>query len=59
MQFARGCAVSAAPLYDAKAASDPQLQSITFVEFSPGNFVRTHHSLENAVAVFGSDSEHR
>ena len=44
-------------LYDAKAASDPQLQSITFVEFSPGNFVRTHHSLENAVAVFGGDSE--
>ena len=44
-------------LYDAQAASDPQLRSITFVEFSPGNFVRMHHSLENAVAALGSDSE--
>ena len=44
-------------LHDAQAASDPRLQSITFVEFSPGNFVRMHHSLKNAVAVFGNDSE--
>src|SRR6266480_1838922 len=44
-------------LYDAQGASDLQLQSVTFVEFSPGNFVRMHYSLENAVDVFGNDSE--
>jgi pimeloyl-ACP methyl ester carboxylesterase len=44
-------------LHDALAASDPRLQRITFVEFSPGNFVRMHHSLEKAVVTFGKDSE--
>jgi CHAT domain len=44
-------------LRDAHIASDPPLRSITFVEFSPGNFVRLHHSLENAVVAFGKDSE--
>lgn len=44
-------------LYDAQAASDPRLQSITFVEFSAGNFVRIHHCIKNAVAVFENDSE--
>jgi CHAT domain len=44
-------------LHDARAASDARLQSITFVEFSGGNFVRMHHSLEKAVVSFGKDSE--
>lgn len=44
-------------LHDAQAASDPRLQSITFVEFSAGNFVRIHHSIKKAVAVFENDSE--
>jgi pimeloyl-ACP methyl ester carboxylesterase len=44
-------------LHDAQAASDARLQSLTFVEFSPGNFVRIHHSLKNAVVAFGKDSE--
>lgn len=44
-------------LHDAEAASDAPLQSITFVEFSPGNFVRIHHSLKNAVVAFATDSE--
>jgi pimeloyl-ACP methyl ester carboxylesterase len=44
-------------LHDAQAASDAPLQSISFVEFSPGNFVRIHHSLKNAVVAFGKDSE--
>ena len=44
-------------LHDAHAASDARLQSITFVEFSAGNFVRMHHSLEKAVVAFGKDSE--
>ena len=44
-------------LHDAQAASDPRLQRITFVEFSPGNFVRIHHSIKKALAVFESDSE--
>jgi pimeloyl-ACP methyl ester carboxylesterase len=44
-------------LHDAQAASDPRLQSITFVEFSAGNFVRTHHCIKKAVAVFENDSE--
>ncbi len=44
-------------LHDAQAASDARLQSITFVELSPGNFVRMHHSLEKAVVTFGKDSE--
>jgi pimeloyl-ACP methyl ester carboxylesterase len=44
-------------LHDAQAASDPRLQSITFVEFSPGNFVRIHHCIKKAVAVFENDSE--
>jgi pimeloyl-ACP methyl ester carboxylesterase len=44
-------------LHDAQAAFDVPLQSITFVEFSPGNFVRIHHSLKNAVVAFEKDSE--
>jgi hypothetical protein len=44
-------------LHDAQAASDAALQNITFVEFSPGNFVRMHHSLQKAVVAFGKDSE--
>jgi pimeloyl-ACP methyl ester carboxylesterase len=44
-------------LHDAQAASDPRLQSITFVEFSPGNVVRIHNSIKKAVAVFENDSE--
>src|SRR5207244_8982948 len=44
-------------LHDAQAASDAPLQNITFVEFSPGNFVRMHHSLQKAVVAFGKDSE--
>jgi pimeloyl-ACP methyl ester carboxylesterase len=44
-------------LHDAQAASDARLQRITFVELSPGNFVRMHHSLEKAVVAFGKDFE--
>ena len=44
-------------LYDARVARDPQLRSITFVQSSPGNFVRMHNSLVHAVKEFGGDSE--
>ncbi|PYJ71751.1 MAG: hypothetical protein DME76_00820 [Verrucomicrobia bacterium] len=44
-------------LHDAHAASQPRLRSITFVELSPGNFVRVHHALEEAVKTFGNDPE--
>ena len=44
-------------LHDAQSASDPRLQSITFVEFSPGNFVRIHRCIEKAVGFFANDPE--
>jgi pimeloyl-ACP methyl ester carboxylesterase len=44
-------------LYDARVASDRQLQRITFVEFSPGNFVRLHNAVKQAVDSFGKDPE--
>lgn len=44
-------------LHDARVSAEPRLESIAFVEFSAGNFVRLHRALQSAVAVFAKDPE--
>ena len=44
-------------LHDAESAGHPRLQSITFVEYAAGNFVRLHNALEKAKANFSADAE--
>ena len=44
-------------LCDAAASGDPQLRTITFVEYSPANFLRIHNALEAARRAFSNDQE--
>ena len=44
-------------LWDAAAAGDPQLHTITFVEYSPANFLRIHNALAAAAHAFANDPE--
>ena len=44
-------------LYDAQSHSEPQIRSVTFVEFNEANLVRLHSALQNAVETFANDSE--
>jgi pimeloyl-ACP methyl ester carboxylesterase len=42
-------------LYDAQDADEPTLRRVTFVEFSPGQFVRLHRALTAQLADFTGD----
>ena len=44
-------------LFDAAAAGDPQLRTITFVEHSADNFLRLHSALTAAQKSFASEAE--
>jgi pimeloyl-ACP methyl ester carboxylesterase len=44
-------------LFDAAAAGDPQLHTITFVEYSAANFLRLHYALLAEKKVFADDPE--
>jgi pimeloyl-ACP methyl ester carboxylesterase len=44
-------------LNDARAGSEPRLETITFVEFYAANFILLDRALKEAVAAFGADSE--
>lgn len=44
-------------LHDARASAEPQLETITFVEYSAGNFVRLDVAVSDAVAQFAGDAE--
>ncbi len=44
-------------LYDARSHSDPQMRSVTFVEFNEANLVRLHSALRSSIETFAKDPE--